>query len=202
MENIEEIKKRVEKLREELEYHSYKYYVLDQPEISDYDYDRMMNELIKLEEEYPELKSPTSPTQRVGGVPLKEFNQVVHSVPMLSLQDVFSFEELKNWVNKIKEVYSEAEFVVELKIDGLSVSLLYENGELIRGATRGDGNIGEDVTNNIKTIKSIPLKIKDKNLLEVRGEVYMPKAAFIKLNEKKEELSEQTFANPRNAAAG
>ncbi len=202
MENIEEIKKRVEKLREELEYHSYKYYVLDQPEISDYDYDRMMNELIKLEEEYPELKSPTSPTQRVGGAPLKEFNQVVHSVPMLSLQDVFSFEELKNWVNKIKEVYSEAEFVVELKIDGLSVSLLYENGELIRGATRGDGNIGEDVTNNIKTIKSIPLKIKDKNLLEVRGEVYMPKAAFIKLNEKKEELSEQTFANPRNAAAG
>ena len=117
MGNIEEIKKRVEKLREELEYHSYKYYVLDQPEISDYDYDRMMNELIKLEEEYPELKSPTSPTQRVGGAPLKEFKQVVHSIPMLSLQDVFSFEELKNWVNKIKEVYSEAEFVVELKID-------------------------------------------------------------------------------------
>lgn len=202
MENMEDVKKKIEDLREKLNYHGYKYYVLDSPEISDYEYDMMMRDLIKLEEEYPVLKSPTSPTQRVGGAPISEFKEVVHTVPMLSLQDVFSFEELKDWDKRVRDEYPDVEYVVELKIDGLSVSLLYENGELVRGATRGDGFVGEDITNNVKTIKSIPLNIKDKALLEVRGEVYMPRAAFSSLNAKREEMEEAIFANPRNAAAG
>lgn len=199
---MEDVSKRIDELREILEEHSYKYYVLDTPSISDYEYDMLMNELKKLEKEHPEYITPSSPTQRVGGKPLKEFTQVTHAVPMLSLQDVFSFEELKDWENRVKSSVGDVSYVVELKIDGLSVSLLYENGELIRGATRGDGNIGEDVTQNIRTIKSIPLRIKDKALLEVRGEVYMPREAFERLNIQREELEQQTFANPRNAAAG
>jgi DNA ligase (NAD+) len=199
---MEDIKKRIEELREKLEYHSYKYYVLDEPEINDFEYDAIMNELKKLEREYPEFVTATSPTQRVGGVPIKEFNQVQHAVPLLSLQDVFSFEELRDWDNRVKSVVESTDYIVELKIDGLSVALLYENGEFVRGATRGDGNIGEDVTSNIRTIKSIPLKIKEKALLEVRGEVYMPKGAFEKLNTQREELELPIFANPRNAAAG
>lgn len=199
---MEDVSKRIDELREILEKHSYKYYVLDTPSISDYEYDMLMNELKKLEKEHPEYITPSSPTQRVGGKPLKEFTQVTHAVPMLSLQDVFSFEELKDWENRVKSSVGDVSYVVELKIDGLSVSLLYENGELIRGATRGDGNIGEDVTQNIRTIKSIPLRIKDKALLEVRGEVYMPREAFERLNIQREELEQQTFANPRNAAAG
>ncbi|MDO6355161.1 NAD-dependent DNA ligase LigA [Caloramator sp. CAR-1] len=199
---MEDIKKRIEELREIIEYHNHKYYVEDNPEISDYEYDMLMRELKKLEEEYPEFKSPNSPTERVGGKPLKEFQQVQHAVPMLSLQDVFSFEELKDWHNRVVSTVGEVEYVVELKIDGLSVSILYENGELVRAATRGDGNIGEDVTQNVKTIKSLPLRIKDKNLLEVRGEVYMPKKEFERLNEEREILELPLFANPRNAAAG
>lgn len=199
---MEDIKKRIEELREIIEYHNHKYYVEDNPEISDYEYDMLMRELKKLEEEYPEFKSPNSPTERVGGKPLKEFQQVQHAVPMLSLQDVFSFEELKDWHNRVVSTVGEVEYVVELKIDGLSVSILYEKGELVRAATRGDGNIGEDVTQNVKTIKSLPLRIKDKNLLEVRGEVYMPKKEFERLNEEREILELPLFANPRNAAAG
>jgi DNA ligase (NAD+) len=199
---MEDVKKRIDELRQLIEYHNYRYYVLDAPEISDYEYDKLMNELKKLEKEYPEYQDPNSPTQRVGGKPLKEFNQVQHAVPMLSLQDVFSFEELKEWDNRVRTAVGNVTYVVELKIDGLSVALLYENGEFVRGATRGDGNIGEDVTQNLKTIRSIPLKIKDKALLEVRGEVYMPREAFKKLNEQREELEQPTFANPRNAAAG
>ncbi|CCJ33861.1 DNA ligase [Caloramator australicus RC3] len=199
---MEDIKKRIEELREIIEYHNHKYYVEDNPEISDYEYDMLMRELKKLEEEYPQFKSPNSPTERVGGKPLKEFQQVQHAVPMLSLQDVFSFEELKDWHNRVVSAVGEVEYVVELKIDGLSVSILYEKGELIRAATRGDGNIGEDVTQNVKTIKSLPLRIKDKNLLEVRGEVYMPKKEFERLNEEREILELPLFANPRNAAAG
>lgn len=199
---MEDVRERIEELRDIIEHHNYLYYVLDRPEISDYEYDMLMKELIKLEEEHPEFVSPNSPTQRVGGKPLKEFLQVQHAVPMLSLQDVFSFDELREWDSRVKTAVGKVEYVVELKIDGLSVSLLYENGELVRGATRGDGIIGEDVTQNIRTIKSIPLKIKDKALLEVRGEVYMPKDAFIKLNAQREELEQPLFANPRNAAAG
>ncbi|KRQ87538.1 DNA ligase [Caloramator mitchellensis] len=199
---MEDIRKRIEDLRELIEYHNHKYYVEDSPEISDFEYDNLMRELKKLEEQHPEFKSPNSPTERVGGKPLKEFNQVVHSVPMLSLQDVFSFEELRDWNNRVVSAVGEVEYVVELKIDGLSVSILYENGELIRAATRGDGNVGEDVTLNIKTIKSLPLRIKDNNLLEVRGEVYMPKKEFERLNEEREILELSLFANPRNAAAG
>lgn len=199
---MEDVRKRIEEIRETLEHHSYLYYVMDNPEISDYEYDKLMNELKKLEEQNPELITTTSPTQRIGGKPLKEFQQVQHAVPMLSLQDVFSFEELKEWDNRVKSVVGEAEYVVELKIDGLSVALLYENGQLTRGATRGDGLVGEDVTQNIRTIQSIPLRIMDKSLLEVRGEVYMPKDAFEKLNAQREELEQPLFANPRNAAAG
>lgn len=199
---MDEVKKRIEELRETLEHHSYLYYVMDTTEISDYDYDKLMNELKKLEEEHPEFITSSSPTQRVGGKPLKEFQQVQHVVPMLSLQDVFSYEELMEWDSRVKSVVGECEYVVELKIDGLSVSLLYENGELVRGATRGDGLIGEDVTQNIRTIQSIPLRIKDKALLEVRGEAYMPRSAFEKLNTQREELEQPLFANPRNAAAG
>lgn len=199
---MEDLEKRVEELSKELEYHNYRYYVMDSPEISDFEYDKLMRELIDIEKEHPELKKPNSPTVRVGGQPIKGFNQVIHTVQMQSLSDVFSFAELEEWDNKVRSLEGTVDYVVELKIDGLSVSLLYENGELTRGATRGDGNIGEDVTNNIKTIKSIPLKINDTALLEVRGEVYMPRNAFEKLNAQREELEESLFANPRNAAAG
>ena len=193
MKNIEE---RIEYLRKTLEYHSRKYYVEDSPEISDYEYDMLFRELENLEEQYPEYKTDNSPTQRVGGMALDKFEKVKHDVPMGSLTDVFSFEELESFYNKNdKLTYS-----VEPKIDGLSVSLVYDNGQLIRGATRGDGLVGENVTLNIKTIKSIPLSIDYKGHLEVRGEVFMPRAAFDKLNEGKSE--KEQFANPRNAAAG
>lgn len=199
---MEDAKKRIEELSELVEYHMNKYHVLDEPEISDYEYDRLVHELIKLENEYPQFAGVNSPTMRVGGKPLKEFGQIRHEVPMQSLQDVFSYEELSEWDKRIKNAVSKANYVVELKVDGLSVSLFYEDGELKRAATRGDGTVGEDVTQNVKTIKSVPLKIKDKSLLEVRGEVFMPVAAFETLNAEREELELSTFANPRNAAAG
>lgn len=198
-----DIGERIKELRDKLNYHNHRYYVLDSPEISDYEYDMMLRELEELEEAHPEFKSESSPTQRVGGEALKEFKQVVHVVPLQSLQDVFSFEELKEWHERVSAMLNHnPEYIVELKIDGLSVALLYENGILIRGATRGDGNVGEDVTLNLKTVNSIPLEIKDSNLLEVRGEVYMPRNSFLKLNEKRDELGQPIFANPRNAAAG
>ena len=187
---------RIEYLRNILEYHSRKYYVEDSPEISDYEYDMLFRELETLEEKHPELKSENSPTMRVGGKALDKFEKVKHNVSMGSLTDVFSFEELEVFYNKNnKMLYS-----VEPKIDGLSVSLVYENGQFVLGATRGDGLVGENVTLNLKTIKSIPLTIDYKGRLEVRGEVYMPRDAFEKINETRDE--KEKFANPRNAAAG
>ncbi|MCX7694897.1 MAG: NAD-dependent DNA ligase LigA [Caloramator sp.] len=199
---MEDVKSRIEELRRLIEYHNYRYYVLDDPEISDAEYDKLMKELEKLEKQHPEYFDENSPTQRVGGAPLKEFKEVRHNVPMLSLQDVFSFEELKDWDRRVRSEVPEAEYVVELKIDGLSVCLSYENGQLKTAATRGDGVVGEDVTANVRTIKSVPLKIDYFNPLEVRGEIYMPRDAFMKLNAQREEMEEPLFANPRNAAAG
>ena len=196
-------KKHIEELTEKLLIHNKKYYVDDNPDISDYEYDQMMHELMQLESENPDLASAHSPTKRVGGTPLKQFNEIIHTIPMESLQDVFSKDDVVAFCQKISALFTDAEFVVEPKIDGLSVNLRYENGLLITGATRGDGLTGEDVTENIKTIRSIPLKLTEPvPLIEVRGEVYMPKDSFYKLNEMRELECEQLFKNPRNAAAG
>ena len=199
----QKIIEKVKNLREEIEKHNYNYYVLDNPTIDDYDYDMMMRELKQLEAEYPELADPNSPTQRVGGEALNQFEKVEHRVQMGSLQDVFSYEELQDFTERCMEFSQKPVYVVEPKIDGLSVSLEYENGEFVRGSTRGDGFIGEDVTANLKTIKAIPLKLKNApQFLEVRGEVYMPRETFLKLVEKQEDNDETPFKNPRNAAAG
>ena len=204
---LEDIKKQIEKLREEIRRHDYQYYVLDQPVISDAEYDSLMKQLIELEEKYPEFKSPNSPTQRVGGEPLKEFETVEHSIPMLSLSNAFDEGELIDFDRRVRRALEgrleePVEYVVEFKIDGLSVALDYQEGRLIRGATRGDGHIGEDVTENLKTIRSIPLVLNKPYTMQVRGEVFIPKEAFKKLNEQRELEGEPTFANPRNAAAG
>ena len=199
--NKSEISARIDSLRKELDYHSRKYYVEDSPEISDFEYDKMLRELEILESENPEFYSPISPTVRVGGAPVDEFRQVIHSVKMESLQDAFSFDEVRDFDNRVKLV-SGCTYVVEHKIDGLSVSLEYENGEFVRGSTRGDGTVGEDVSENIKTIYSVPLRLAKPVTIEVRGEVYMPRESFIRLNELREERGEPLFANPRNAAAG
>lgn len=195
--------KRIEELSDIINEHSYKYYVLDNPDISDYDFDMLMQELKSLEEEFPELVRPESPTQRVGGMALNTFEKVQHTVQMTSLQDVFDFEQVRNFLDKCVAELDTPEYTVEPKIDGLSVSLEYKNGILTRASTRGDGYTGEDVTANIKTIRSVPLKLKNApEFLEVRGEVYMPKNSFIELTEKQELNGEQPFKNPRNAAAG
>ena len=197
-----EIKNRVETLRKELNYHSQRYYVYDAPEISDYEYDMMYAELKRLEEENPSLYDANSPTQRVGGKALDKFEKVTHSVRMDSLSDVFSFEETEDFCNKMAGELSAPAYSVEPKIDGLSVSLIYENGEFVKGATRGDGAVGEDVTLNLRTVQSIPLRLNEPLSLTVRGEVYMPRAVFEELNAKREERGEALMANPRNAAAG
>lgn len=199
-----EAKKKIAELSKLIEYHSEKYYIDDAPEISDYEYDKMFYELVALEEEFPELASPNSPTKRVGGKALDKFEKVTHAVRMGSLSDVFSYDEVRDFIAKTEEKLGHAcVFSVEPKIDGLSVSLEYENGELTVGSTRGDGVVGENVTENLKTVRRIPLKLKEKlPLIEVRGEVYMPRATFYKLNEKNEQSGGQIFANPRNAAAG
>ena len=199
--NIED---RINELRNIISYHNNKYYVKDSPEISDFEYDALYRELDSLERQRPELITLDSPTQRVGGKPLEGFDKVIHAVQMQSLADVFNEGELLAFDQRVRDSFgSEVEYVVEKKIDGLSVSLIYENGVFIRGATRGDGLVGEDITQNLKIIKSIPLKLKEKiPLLEVRGEVYIPKKDFIELNEEQEELGQALFANPRNAAAG
>ena len=197
-------KKRIDELSNLINYHREKYYLDDAPEISDYEFDALMNELISLENEYPEFKAVNSPSVRVGGYVAEKFDKVSHSVPLKSLTDVFSPQELKDYLDKTAAVlgYKPA-FAVEYKIDGLSVSLEYRNGEFIRGATRGDGQVGEDITQNLRTISSIPLVLKEKiPYLCVRGEVYMPKSAFKELNERQEENGKPAFANPRNAAAG
>ncbi len=200
-----DIQRRMRELEAELEYHSKRYYVDDNPEISDYEYDAMFEELKKLESAYPEYASPASVTHRVGGAVSEGFEKVKHVLPMGSLTDVFSVEETENFCRKILAEYPDAEFVTEAKIDGLSVSLTYENGVLVLGATRGDGEYGEDVTQNLKTVRDIPLRLNTDNppeTLTVRGEVYMPKKVFALLNEQREEEGQPTFANPRNAAAG
>ena len=201
MENAE---KRMKELTELLTYHSHKYYVEDCPEISDYEYDMLLRELKDLEEKYPHLKDPASPTVRVIGSVIEGFESVTHEVPMLSLNDAFSKEEVLEFDKRVREaVPGKIEYVTEYKNDGLSVSLEYENGLFVRGSTRGDGLVGEDVTENLKTVNSIPLRLKEAvPYLEVRGEVFMPKATFDKLNDEKQAKGEPLFANPRNAAAG
>ncbi|WP_434577651.1 NAD-dependent DNA ligase LigA [Thermoanaerobacterium thermosaccharolyticum] len=196
------IEERINELRDKLNHHNYMYYVLDRPEIPDYEYDMMMRELIKLEEEHPEFKTPDSPTQRIGGEPVKEFEPFTHVVVMQSLANAFTEGELRDFDRRVRSSVGDVEYVVELKIDGLSVELIYENGIFTIGSTRGDGYVGENVTNNLKTIKSIPLRLKDNLNLIVRGEVFMPRASFEKLNEERELNGESLFANPRNAAAG
>ena len=198
-------KTRIEELKKTLEYHSNRYYNMDDPEISDYEYDSMMQELKKLEKEHPELVTPDSPTQRVGGTAKREAGVLVrHNVPMLSLQDVFSKEEVYNFVNEMKEQLEDPEFVVEYKIDGLSMALRYEDGVLKLAETRGDGiNFGEDVTENAKVILDVKKKLKDAlPYLEIRGEVYMKLKDFDAVNETQELLGRKPFANPRNCAAG
>ena len=197
-------KTEIEKLRNEIEYHNKLYYVDDAPVISDYDYDMLMVRLIKLEEEHPELITPTSPTQRVGGKALSQFTQVRHQVPLESLSDVFSYEELADFgVRMDQALGSDRIFCVEPKVDGLSMSLEYENGYFVRGATRGDGLVGEDVTENLRTVRSLPMHLIDAPAhLIVRGEVYMSKSVFNELNAIREINGEALLANPRNAAAG
>ncbi len=202
--NNSEANKRIEYLRSVIEHNSRLYYVQDAPEISDYEYDALFRELQELEEKFPELDSPTSPTKRVGGRALDKFEKFTHRVRMGSLTDVFSEEELCDFLRKTDAVLGQGtEYSVEPKIDGLSVSLTYENGVFVSGATRGDGEVGEDVTENLKTVRSIPLTLKEKlPYLCVRGEVYMPRQVFDALNEKREAEGMSLFANPRNAAAG
>ncbi|MBO5837082.1 MAG: NAD-dependent DNA ligase LigA [Oscillospiraceae bacterium] len=196
-------KERIAQLTQILNDANYQYYVLDNPTMPDFEYDHLLRELEDLEKENPELAAADSPTQRVGGTALSKFEKFTHTVPLMSLQDVFSLEELEDFLQKVLSGYPEAEFTVEPKIDGLSVALEYEDGKFVRGATRGDGVIGEDVTENLKTIRSIPMTIPDApSRLIVRGEVYIPKKNFEKLNARQEEEGKPLFANPRNAAAG
>ena len=193
----------IEALRRELTQAGYEYYVLDQPTMQDCDYDQKLRRLEELEAAHPETVTPDSPTQRVGGQALESFSQVQHRVPLESLQDVFDFAELEAFDQRVRDVVPDAAYVVEPKVDGLSVALEYEDGLFVRGATRGDGQVGEDVTENLRTVRSIPLKIPDSPpRLIVRGEVFMPKKVFHSLNEERERRGEALFANPRNAAAG
>jgi len=202
------IKKKIEALREQLRYHSYQYYVLDDPDIPDAEYDRLYQQLLALEKEHPELITADSPTQRVGSTPLTAFEQIQHQMPMLSLDNVFNADDLYAFNQRIQDrlkTSDEIEYTAEPKLDGLAISLRYEQGELIYAATRGDGTTGENVTQNIRTMKSVPLRLLGKDfprVLEVRGEVFMPKAGFEKLNKRARENGEKEFANPRNAAAG
>lgn len=203
-----EAKKKIDALRTQIRYHDWKYYIENQPEISDFEYDQLMKQLEKLETQFPNLITPDSPTQRVGGEPVKEFGSVTHRVPMMSLTNCYSPEEIREFDARVKKLLPEekVEYIVELKIDGVAVSLQYQAGKLFRGATRGDGVTGDDITRNIKTIHSIPLILntKDSRLMniEVRGEVYLTRKQFQKNNLEKEKEEEELFANPRNAAAG
>jgi DNA ligase (NAD+) len=206
------LKTRVEALREKIRHHEYRYFVLDDPEISDFDFDQLMNELKRIEAEHPELITPDSPTQRVGGKPREGVVKVAHSTPMLSLDNTYNVDELRNWERRVHELTGrkDVEYVCELKLDGMSLALRYEDGKLVHGITRGDGSVGEDVTLNVRTVRSIPLsiskeKLKAANLpsdFEVRGELLMPLASFKKMNEEREREGLSLFANPRNATAG
>ncbi len=203
MSDFDKIKKRSEELREIINYHNKRYYDMDEPEIEDFEYDMLIHELIDIEEKYPELLTADSPTHRVGGKADGQFTPVEHTVPMESLQDAFSFEDVYAFDKRVKSTVGQVKYIVEPKIDGLSVSLEYENGLFKRGSTRGDGRIGEDVSANLRTIRAIPLKLDaELPLLEVRGEVYMPREIFSSLVEEQELKGEKVFKNPRNAAAG
>ncbi|PSL25529.1 DNA ligase (NAD+) [Planomicrobium soli] len=198
-----EAEQRVIELNDQLRGYGHAYYVLDKPAVPDAVYDQLMNELIGLETMYPDLIFPDSPTQRVGGTPLSNFDKVTHDQPMLSLSNAFNEEDIRDFDRRVRSAAGdEVEYVCELKIDGLAVSLTYEDGKFVRGATRGDGRIGEDITVNLRTVRTIPLKLKKPVAIEVRGEVFMPKKSFLQLNEERAEKGEELFANPRNAAAG
>ena len=194
----------IEELRELINYHSNLYYTLDEPEISDFEYDRLMSQLKEMENADPSLITPDSPTQRIGGKILSGFEEVVHTVQMQSLNDVFDKESVLDFGEKTENALGEkVEYITELKIDGLSVSLEYRDGYFFRGSTRGDGTVGEDVTENLKTIRNIPLKLNEPiPYLEVRGEVFMPHSSFEAVNKLQEETGQKPFKNPRNAAAG
>src|ERR1700691_4346264 len=204
--------KKIESLRDKIRHHESLYYVLDSPEISDAEYDKLMQQLKQLETEHPDLITSDSPTQRVGGKPREGFVKVPHSSPMLSLDNTYSEEELRAWERRVHELSgrSDVDYVCELKLDGMSLALIYENGKLVRGVTRGDGTIGEDVTLNVRTVRSVPLSIPKEKLkkagipvdFEVRGELLMPLAAFKRMNEERESKGLSLFANPRNATAG
>ncbi|GAB6887095.1 NAD-dependent DNA ligase LigA [Desulfothermus okinawensis JCM 13304] len=207
--DLKKIKKRIEELRQEIEYHNYRYYVLDDPEISDAEYDRLFRELKELEEKYPEFITPYSPTQRIGGSPLDEFVRREHTIPMYSLDNVFSKEEFEEYFSRIKRLLpgEEISFWVDPKLDGLALEIIYEGGKYMAAATRGDGYVGEDVTENVKTIKNVPLLLRkgvnpSPEYIEVRGEVVISKEDFYLLNQKQLKNNQKTFANPRNAAAG
>ncbi|CEE00469.1 DNA ligase [Caldibacillus thermoamylovorans] len=199
---LEDAKKRVDELHKLLNQYGYEYYVLDKPSVPDSEYDKRMQELIALETEFPQLKTPNSPTQRVGGEVLEGFQKVRHRIPMLSLANAFNEGDLRDFDRRVRQTVGDIAYVCELKIDGLAVSLRYENGVFVQGSTRGDGTVGEDITANLRTVRSIPLQLTEKVTIEVRGEVFMPKKSFAKLNKEREENGEILFANPRNAAAG
>src|SRR5215472_7605820 len=206
------IDQRIEKLRDEIRHHEHLYYVLDAPELPDADFDRLMQELKKLEAAHPELVTPDSPTQRVGGKPREGFVKVVHSRPLLSLDNAYNEQELRDWDRRVHELAGsdKIDYVCEFKLDGMSLALTYEDGRLLRGVTRGDGSVGEDVTTNVRTMRSVPLSIPSSAFkkvdvpadFEVRGEVVMPLAAFERMNDDRTAKGLSTFANPRNAAAG
>ncbi|MCB7155886.1 NAD-dependent DNA ligase LigA [Bacillus stercoris] len=199
----ETAKQRADELRRTINKYSYEYYTLDEPSVPDAEYDRLMQELIAIEEEHPDLRTPDSPTQRVGGAVLEAFQKVTHGTPMLSLGNAFNADDLRDFDRRVRQaVGDDVAYNVELKIDGLAVSLRYEDGYFVRGATRGDGTTGEDITENLKTIRNIPLKMNRELSIEVRGEAYMPKRSFEALNEERIKNEEEPFANPRNAAAG
>ncbi len=200
---LNEAREKIERLRQTIKYHARRYHELDLPEISDFEYDRLYYELIALENEFPMFDSPDSPTKKVGGNLLVGFEKAEHNVPLNSLSDVFDYEGIKEFVERVKNEVEKGGFSVECKIDGLSVSLVYRNGAFERGATRGDGKVGENITENLRTVQSIPMKLNGApEYVEVRGEVYMPRESFERLNKKREECGEALFANPRNAAAG
>ena len=195
-------KSRINFLREELNKLGYNYYVLDNPLVSDYEYDKLFNELKELEINNPELITPDSPTQRIGGIS-SGFEEVKHKYRLYSLDNTYNYDELRKWYERVtKECGPDIELVCELKIDGLAIALSYKDGIFVRGATRGNGIVGEEITQNLKTVKAIPLKLFEKADLEVRGEIYMPKTSFEKLNDENLKNGEKPFANPRNAAAG
>ncbi len=209
---LTDIENKIEKLREQIRRHEYLYYVMDTPEISDPEFDRLMQQLKQLEAEHPKLVTPDSPTQRVGGKPREGFIKIEHSRPMLSLDNAYNEQELRDWERRVRELAGtdKIEYVCEFKLDGMSLALWYRGGRLERGITRGDGSIGEDVTSNVRTMRTVPLSITPATLkkagiphdFEVRGEVIMPLAAFERMNEERERQNLAKFANPRNAAAG